>query len=747
MAKQTFLSYKYFRDSAGVSYAIFVSHDSDKVASVTVDQGSNLSIISEKINLLLDGSQENIIEYKGSGVLSVTFSSSFKQDVPVAELAASDALSQDFSSLIRSFSFSVNPDDGLGYSIVDSIYYSEGTQFGQLYIFPSSTNSHLDISATQDYYYTSDGAAAYIGSTELQNQFLNAIDYTNVGSGDTNLGRFRGEKDDGSSLSFTSRSSVTTNAPGPKVIGGIISIALTKRGAETNSVCLDPRASNYYLKGCAGNSLPCTASGAMANDCDGVALTADKINSNINIDGGCCTYAVGCETFDVSLDSTKKASSDNAADGTATFVVEGGTANYSYTIAVNNVVGLVDPTVGFAETTVSSIATDRITVSNLYTGGYTITISDSNGTACSQTIQFVVGSKGGIAEGVFGCQTGTTAINYDNTYPEDSADACVYCNDGGRLAAGTALANVLGPWVLDTGNSTTVRSISDGSGTSLNKGSINFAGIKYPEPYTVLGYPNLLQFKVAESFYSTQANPIDYYLYKMPSVGSGITESAKAQQVNSQRGDLTLSSQATLVTTVSTTGGAHIFNNRAAGEYAILVRYDVDAGAGNTSGKSELCYEIFGPFVIEQAGCTDARANNYNSNATFDDGSCSYSELYKGCTDPKALNYKASAVVDDGSCQYQSDRDTDVLGCTDPSADNYSPSANIDDGSCIYPTQGTYKCINSKCQFIQNDYTGSKTLEECVRKGCSGIETDETRLIDFAGLKVTITSSNSSSTS
>lgn len=66
MAKQTFLSYKYFKDSAGVSYAVFTSHDSDKVASVTVDQGSNLSIISEKINLLLDGSQENIIEYKGS---------------------------------------------------------------------------------------------------------------------------------------------------------------------------------------------------------------------------------------------------------------------------------------------------------------------------------------------------------------------------------------------------------------------------------------------------------------------------------------------------------------------------------------------------------------------------------------------------------------------------------------------------------------------------------------------------------
>ena len=481
----------------------------------------------------------------------------------------------------------------------------------------------------------------------------------------------------------------------------------------------------------------------MANDCEGVALTADKINSNVNIDGGCCTYVAGCETFDVALDATEKATSDNSADGTATFVVEGGTANYSYTVAVNNVVGLVDPTVTFSSTTVTGISTDRITVSNLYTGGYTITISDSNGTACSQTIQFVVGSKGGIAEGVFGCHT-SSAINYDTSYLEPSNDACVYCNNGGRLSAGIPVAdNVLGPWVLDTGKSTTVRSISDASGVSLNKGSINFAGIKYPEPYTVLGYPNLLQFKVAESFYSTQANPVDYYLYKMPSVGSRITEIAQEQQRNDQQANLTLSSQATLVTTVSTTGGAYIFNNRAAGEYAILVKYDVDAGAGNTSAKAEACYEIFGPFVVEQSGCTDARANNYNSDATFDDGSCAYSDLYKGCTDPKALNYKASAVVDDGSCQYLSDRDTDVLGCTDPSATNYNASANINDGSCIYPTQGTYKCVNGQCQFIQNNYTGTKTLEECIALGCSGKITDATRLRDFASKGVTITTSSS----
>jgi hypothetical protein len=76
-------------------------------------------------------------------------------------------------------------------------------------------------------------------------------------------------------------------------------------------------------------------------------------------------------------------------------------------------------------------------------------------------------------------------------------------------------------------------------------------------------------------------------------------------------------------------------------------------------------------------GCTDPNANNYDSTATVDDGSCNY-DVY-GCTDPNANNYDSTATVDDGSCNY------DVYGCTDPNADNYDPAANVDDGSCVYP--------------------------------------------------------------
>ena len=47
-------------------------------------------------------------------------------------------------------------------------------------------------------------------------------------------------------------------------------------------------------------------------------------------------------------------------------------------------------------------------------------------------------------------------------------------------------------------------------------------------------------------------------------------------------------------------------------------------------------------------GCTDEEADNFDINATFDDGSCEYTIL--GCQNPIACNYNSSATVDDGSC-------------------------------------------------------------------------------------------------
>jgi uncharacterized protein (TIGR02145 family) len=47
-------------------------------------------------------------------------------------------------------------------------------------------------------------------------------------------------------------------------------------------------------------------------------------------------------------------------------------------------------------------------------------------------------------------------------------------------------------------------------------------------------------------------------------------------------------------------------------------------------------------------GCTDIEADNYNPDATYDDGSC----LFIGCMDNTACNYSPEATEDDGSCDY-----------------------------------------------------------------------------------------------
>jgi len=60
--------------------------------------------------------------------------------------------------------------------------------------------------------------------------------------------------------------------------------------------------------------------------------------------------------------------------------------------------------------------------------------------------------------------------------------------------------------------------------------------------------------------------------------------------------------------------------------------------------------EVVLPTVI--SGCTDVLAQNYNSDATVDNGFCTYTTGISGCMDTIATNYDATATTDDGSCTY-----------------------------------------------------------------------------------------------
>ena len=92
------------------------------------------------------------------------------------------------------------------------------------------------------------------------------------------------------------------------------------------------------------------------------------------------------------------------------------------------------------------------------------------------------------------------------------------------------------------------------------------------------------------------------------------------------------------------------------------------------------------------AGCTDAGAPNYNPDAEIDDGSCeaycNADELYSCAYYLATGNYDCETLEGYGyDCSMCSD-ECPVLGCTDDTADNYNPDATMNDGSCDYGACG-----------------------------------------------------------
>ncbi len=156
-------------------------------------------------------------------------------------------------------------------------------------------------------------------------------------------------------------------------------------------------------------------------------------------------------------------------------------------------------------------------------------------------------------------------------------------------------------------------------------------------------------------------------------------------------------------------------------------------------------------------GCTDETACNFDPEADFDDGSCTYpTEDYldcegnclndadedgvcdeieiPGCTDEAACNFVAEATDDDDSCAYPTedyldcegnclnDADEDgvcdeieVPGCTDESACNFVAEATDDDDSCAYPTEDYLDCEGN----CINDADEDGVCDEIEIPGCT----------------------------
>lgn len=104
--------------------------------------------------------------------------------------------------------------------------------------------------------------------------------------------------------------------------------------------------------------------------------------------------------------------------------------------------------------------------------------------------------------------------------------------------------------------------------------------------------------------------------------------------------------------------------------------------AGNSS------YALFNPtldscFIDIPSGCMNPGADNYDSAALLDDGSC----IYTGCTDATAINFDFQANSDDGSCEYCNGEGSVVAPmyiCTFSNGDQVELTLSDSDGNTIY---------------------------------------------------------------
>ena len=110
--------------------------------------------------------------------------------------------------------------------------------------------------------------------------------------------------------------------------------------------------------------------------------------------------------------------------------------------------------------------------------------------------------------------------------------------------------------------------------------------------------------------------------------------------------------------------------------------------AGCTITDLEYCYDdgscYLGTTILtaDIFGCTDNGACNYDSSASADDGTCEYPEEFYNCNG----NCNNDISPQNGVCD-----ELENYGCTDQFACNYNSATTVNDGTCEYPEEN-YDC-------------------------------------------------------
>jgi len=634
----SFLSVKCLRDATGAVFftatgsltnspvAVLIAGKSTEFDIITLPSGHRQLKVKITSNL-------TVLKYK------VTLASGISVERSIGVPTQAQRLNTDFADLTQSFN-EVKDRNSQTFSFSEALQYPEGKGQNQTVLYPSSTSERLDTSTRADFYYTADGSFAYIASNDLQNQFLNNLNYAPAGTTRDTVGRFEGGTQN-TSLGIISSSVANANTgdiEGPVVFGEIVAIDLpaisaADSGTPTISVCTIPDSSNYYLRGCINFALPCTDSGiAHAQDCNSVTLTAAVINASEVVDGGCC---VECNSLDFSITDINAADTD-VTNGTVTFTFNSPTlttSNIEYTLVgtpSNPLLSFSTVGVGLSDQALPY----TVTYTNLYPGSYSIKIGSGS---CSYTEFFTIPDKETTVSTNYGC-TDNTALNYDAAATNVDA-LCVFCDSvtGNFIAGGNNTWTHYFPNVLAPTETTSATSNPDG--TSNTDGIIHFTGdsseweLWNDVNYGIwnLGEEGFFQFNPATALTSDQALPFVHKLYKLD-IDLDTFQQVYAGALQGGTSTLTVvTSNATLISTQTGNGSqAHTFTGLATGDYVVVTQYDND---GTLDGDDEIeqCYNIQIIGNVQISGCTDSTALNYNSAATIGDGSCNYPSAGDGC--------------------------------------------------------------------------------------------------------------------
>ena len=460
-------------------------------------------------------------------------------------------------------------------------------------------------------------------------------------------------------------------------------------------VCMDEGDSSYYR--------------TTSRDCDGTSIDSKYIDGSSParfLDGQCCTHS--CSGFSVKLINTTGANADwTSSEGKIKAVVTGGQGDWIYKVE-NSTTGL-STTVTSAESeyefTGLAFATSDETP-------YKVTVTDAN--ACNVIAYIHLNKNVSIEQGLIQGCTDSGGINYDSD--ADVNTGCLYCMRFGSNGRGyyglsfgrsSGASKEIGVQLITNETSKVTHATSSGS----SSGKIYFKGSIFPAALPIIN-----------------TDTDEAFQFKLYTLSSN----------NLNKDEILAISPTTTVSSVPDL--EHEFDSLAPGWYAIGIEVI-------NLPTLEYCISIH-RFEVKYGGCMDKLASNYDKDATYDNGGCTYTcnekvvgiivesldnkclktvrvsrkKKYENitwkigtesktgpgphlakpedyvqvwientktkCVDSAELFIKEENCTKSMILQAYSNSILNSGGCTDTTAFNYNCDAIFDDGTCIPVVQG-----------------------------------------------------------